>query len=464
MTSSQILATSLGSVEFRRAYNLKYAYLAGSMYKGISSKEMVINMSKAGLMGYLGSGGMSLDRLVSDIQHIKQKLSPSETYGVNLLNSPDMPQLELQMVEIFLAYGVRYIEASAYLQISLPLVFYRLKGAFRDSNGHPRILNHVLAKVSHPEVAAVFMAPPPKEIVNKLVAMGLLTPGEASISDEVSVADSICIEADSGGHTDQGVAYVLMPTMLRLREETQRQYQYRNPVHLGAAGGIGTPEAASAAFILGADFIMTGSINQCTVEAGTSEKVKEMLQGINVQDTTYAPAGDMFEMGAKVQVLKKGLFFPARANKLFDLYSRYNSIEDIDEKTREQIQNRYFKRRFEDVWSETVSYYTTKGIKSIEELEINSKRKMALIFKWYFVHASRLAAAGDENQIVDYQVHCGPALGAFNQWAKGQATEFWQNRRVADLAERIMTGAAAHLDRKFHAFISSSALVKDSHR
>ena len=72
--------------------------------------------------------------------------------------------------------------------------------------------------------------------------------------------------------------------------------------------GIGTPEAAAAAFLLGAEFIGTGSINQCTVEAGTSDSVKDLLQEANVQDTSYAPAGDMFEAGARVQVLKKACF------------------------------------------------------------------------------------------------------------------------------------------------------------
>ena len=120
----------------------------------------------------------------------------------------------------------------------------------------------------------------------------------------------------TGGHTDQGVALALMPAMFRLRDDLMARHRYHRKIRVGAAGGIGTPHAAAAAFVMGADFILTGSINQCTVEAGTSDAVKDMLQEINVQDTAYAPAGDMFEIGARVQVLKKGLFFPARANKL----------------------------------------------------------------------------------------------------------------------------------------------------
>lgn len=62
----------------------------------------------------------------------------------------------------------------------------------------------------------------------------------------------------------------------------------------------------------GADFIITGSVNQCSVEAATSDEVKDLLQHINIQDTDYAPAGDMFEQGAKVQVLRRGVFFRSR--------------------------------------------------------------------------------------------------------------------------------------------------------
>ena len=87
-------------------------------------------------------------------------------------------------------------------------------------------------------------------------------------------------------------------------------------------------------WVMGADFILTGSINQCTVEAATSDAVKDLLQGMNVHDTDYAPSGELFELGSRVQVLKKGIFFPARATKLVQLYRQHESLDDIDAKTR----------------------------------------------------------------------------------------------------------------------------------
>ena len=42
---------------------------------------------------------------------------------------------------------------------------------------------------------------------------------------------------------------------------------------------------------------------------------------------------------------------------------------------------------------------------------------------------------------MDYQIWCGPAMGAFNQWAKGSFLDKPENRHVADLAQNLLFGA-----------------------
>lgn len=444
-TPRGVTPSSLGDEEFRQDYNLKYACLAGGMYRGVASREMVVRMGRAGMMGFYGTGGLELDQISDTIKNIQKELSQGQPYGMNLLHNLYNPETEEKTIDIFLAHGVKNIEAAAFLSITPALVKYRAKGLIRDQQGKVITHNRIIAKVSRPEVAEVFLSPAPERILNKLVAENKITPEEAELARGIPVADDICVEADSGGHTDGGVAYVLMPAMLKLRDEMMKKYKYQKEVRVGAAGGIGAPEAAAAAFILGADFILTGSINQCTVEAGTSDAVKDLLQQMNVQDTEYAPAGDMFELGAKVQVLKKGLFFPARANKLFELYRQHNSLDEIDEKTSKQIQERYFKRSFEEVYGEVKSYTSDQ---EIEDAERNPKHKMALVFRWYFGHSARLALTGSEDFKVDYQVHCGPALGAFNQWVKGTELEDWRNRHVDEIGKKLMTETAELLNHR----------------
>jgi trans-AT polyketide synthase/acyltransferase/oxidoreductase domain-containing protein len=443
---------SLGSGEFRSDYGIKYAYLAGAMYKGIASAELVIAMGQAGLMAYLGTGGLSFERIEADIRAIQSQLKPGQAYGMNLLHHLDDPGIEERTVDLYMKYDIRRVEAAAFMRITPSLVRYRLMGIARNGSGEIESPRRILAKVSRPEVAAAFMSPAPPEIVQRLVESGKLTRAEGELGSLVPMATEICVEADSGGHTDQGVAYALMPAMFALRSEFESKGRYSRSIKIGAAGGIGTPEAAAAAFVMGADFVLTGSINQCTVEAGTSDAVKDLLQEINVQDTAYAPAGDMFELGAKIQVVKKGVFFPARANKLYELYQRHNSLEEIDLATRTQIQERYFKCSFNDVWEEIRSYYRTAHPGKVQDMENNPKQKMASIFKWYFALTSKLAQQGDAGRKIDYQIHCGPALGAFNQRVKGTRLESWRNRHVVDLAEYIMRETALLMSRRFAQF------------
>lgn len=450
----KITTESLGNSQFKLDYKITKAYVAGSMYKGIASPSMVVRMGKAGFMSYFGTGGLKLARIEEGIKFIKNSLDESKPYGMNLLANIDQPQLEEKTVDLFHQYEINYIEAAAYIQISPALVRFRLKGLHRNSAGNIEIPHFVLAKISRPEVAEAFMRPAPLEIVKKLLSQGKITEEEAQLSQEIPMSHDICVESDSGGHTDRRIALTFVPTIIRQRNEIMQRYHYSKSIRVGTAGGIGTPEAAAACFILGADFILTGSINQCTVEAGTSDAAKDLLQTMNVQDTAYVPAGDMFELGAQVQVFRKGLLFPARANKLYDLYGHYNSLDEMDDKIKEQLQTRFFKRNFEEIWEETKTYYLKENPEVIHNAEKSPRQKMALIFRWYFIHTTRLAMHGDIGQPTDYQIHTGSALGAFNQWVKGTKLENWRNRHVDEIAERLMQETAVFLNQAFLLFNS----------
>jgi trans-AT polyketide synthase/acyltransferase/oxidoreductase domain-containing protein len=448
---ASISAESLGDAGFKRDYGLRYAYLAGAMYKGIASKELVVALGRAGMMGYFGAGGLALDEIAAALRFIQGELGGDGRFGMNLLCNPEQPEIEDRTVELYLQHGVRFIEAAAFVHMTPSLVRWRLTGLRRGASGGIERPRRTLAKVSRPEVATAFLQPAPAAIVEALVASGAISRGEAELGAQIPMADEICVEADSAGHTDQGVAYALMPAMLALRDEIAARHRYDQPIRVGAAGGIGAPHAAAAAFVMGADFVLTGSINQCTVEAGTSDASKDILAELDVQDTDYAPAGDMFELGARVQVVKRGLFFAARANKLYELYKRCGSIDDIDHKTRQQIEDRYFRRSFDDVWRETREFHARHRPDKLVGIDGDPKRKLALIFRWYFVHTRRLAMSGSPDQRVDYQIHCGPAMGAFNRWVKGTELAAWRNRRVAEIGARLMQGTAALLDERFRA-------------
>lgn len=426
---------------FKAEFGLRHAYMAGAMYRGISSKEMVVALGKAQLLGSLGTGGMSLSEIEQSVQYIQNELKNGQNYAINLLSNHVNPELEIQTVTQLLKQKVRIVEAAAFSHITPALVLFRLSG-LEKNDGKIICHNKIIAKLSRPEVAKAFMSPAPEDIVQKLCMEGLLTSKQAELGKRVPMSHDLCIEADSGGHTDQGVSFVLLPYMQRLRDDIVNQYRYDTPIRIGLAGGLGTPHAIAAALMMNADFVVTGSINQCTPESGAHDAVKDILQTITIQDTTYAPAGDMFEAGAKVQVLRKGTLFPTRANKLYMLYRHYNGIEDIPTSIRDQLETHFFKTSMHQIWEDTIHYFNQKNRHiEIEQAEATPQYKMALIFRRYFIHSMQVTLAGNLQFKSDFQVHTGPAMGAFNQWAKTTDLSDWRNRHVAVIAEQLMAEA-----------------------
>ncbi|MDP4536965.1 ACP S-malonyltransferase [Alkalimonas collagenimarina] len=443
-----LTARQLGSEHFKKKYGLQYAYATGAMYKGIASKALVTRMAKAGFLSFFGTGGLSDENIAQNIDDIQQALGSATTVGMNLVCNLANPDKEMRTVELFMQKGITVIEAAAFLSVTPALVRYRLQGLSRDAHGNVHAANRIMAKISRPEVAEQFLKPAPAHVVKKLLEQGLVSSAQAELAKTIAMADSLCVEADSGGHTDMGVLSVILPTIIRLRDRVAQEYSYQAQIDVGAAGGIGTPESAASALMLGADFILTGSINQCSPEAGTSDEVKALLQDANIHDTRYAPAGDMFEIGAKVQVLRKGVFFPARANKLYELWQRHQAWHEVDAETRDLIEKKYFKRSFNAVYQETCEYYNKAKPQEIVRAEKDSKHKMALVFRWYFIHTNRIAISGAADK-VDYQIHCGPSLGAFNQWVKGTRFEAWQNRHVDEIAHLLLEGTAEYMTQKY---------------
>jgi PfaD family protein len=434
----------LGDSSFRADHRLRYAYLAGAMANGIGSVEIVEAMSRAGMLAFFGAAGLPLSAVEKAIDRLERTLS-SRPYGFNLIHSPNEPDHEAALVDLYLRRGIHLVEASAYLDLTLPLLRYRLAGIHTSSMGRILTPNRVIAKVSRVEVATKFFSPPPEALLREIIRQGHLTPEQARLATRIPVAQDLTAEADSGGHTDNRPAITLLPTMLALRDRLQERHAYDEPLRVGAAGGIATPAAAAAAFVMGAAYVLTGSINQACVESGSSDVVREMLAQAEQADVAMAPAADMFEMGVKVQVLKRGTMFPMRAAKLYELYRAYSSLEEIPASERASLEKNVFRLPLDQVWNQTRAYFLERDPAQIQRAEREPKHRMALVFRWYLGQSSRWANAGELSRKVDYQVWCGPAMGAFNEWVKGSFLEHPHNRRVVTVALNLLYGAAVLL-------------------
>jgi PfaD family protein len=432
----------LGDRAFVDLHHCRFAFVAGEMANGIASVEYVLAAARAGVLGFFGAAGLAPPRVEAAVDRLRAELEGTGLpWGVNLIHSPNEPAIEDAVVDHLLRAGVRRVSASAFVALTPAIVRYSAAGLV-EQGGRVLRRNHVLAKLSHPDVARRFMSPAPGEILDALVARGLLGAEEARLALRVPVAEDITIESDSGGHTDNRPLGALFPAVAAARDALQAEHRYPRPIRLGAAGGLGTPEGVAAAFALGAAYVLVGSVLQSSVEAGLSFDGKKMLAQASLGDVTMAPAADMFEQGVKVQVLKRGTLFASRAHKLYDLYRRVPDLESIPAAERAALENEIFRAPLATVWDETRAFWMRRDPGEVATAERDGKHRMALVFRSYLGRASRWAIDGDPERRLDYQIWCGPAMGAFNAWVAGSFLQPLEARSVAQVSLNFMEGAA----------------------
>jgi trans-AT polyketide synthase, acyltransferase and oxidoreductase domains len=431
----------LGSRDFCVTHNVRFPYIVGEMANGIATAAMVIAAARAGVLGFFGAAGLSPARVDGAIDEIQRAVGP-DAVGSNLIHSPNEPDLEAAIVELYLRRGVPRVSASAYMALSPHVVHYALHGLTLDAAGQIQRRTHVFAKISRPEVARQFMAPAPAEMIAALRDQGKITEAEARLAPLVAVAEDITVEADSGGHTDNRPLTALLPIVLGLRDEIGAHHGYARPVRVGAAGGIGTPGSVAGAFALGAAYVMTGSINQAAVESGLSPHGKQLLANADVADVVMAPAADMFEMGVKVQVLKRGTMFAPRAARLYQCYDLYDSLDAIPTAERTRLEREIFQQPMTAVWDETRRFFAERDPAQLDRAATDARHQMALVFRWYLGLSSHWAIAGTPERKMDLQIWCGPAMGAFNAWVAGSFLEALEERTVAQIAFNMLEGAA----------------------
>ena len=436
-----LLPESLGSRTFREEYCVRYAVVSGEMANGIASEEMVEAMANAGLLGFFGAAGLSPTRVEAALVRFAANLA-GRPYGCNLIHSPDDPALETAVVALYLKHGMRLASASAYLDLTLPIVRYRVAGIRQDADGRIVTPNKVMAKVSRVEVARKFLSPPPEAFLAILVAEKAITEEQARLAARIPMADDITAEADSGGHTDNRPLVLLLPAIQALRDEIVAREKYTVAPRVGAAGGIATPASVAAAFAMGAAYVMTGSVNQCTREAGTSDLVREMLSQAQTTDVAMAPAADMFEMGVKVQVLSRGTMFAVRAAKLYEWYRQYEGLDALPPAVKTELEAKYLRCPVGEAWESTRVFFAARDPRQNERAAVDPKHKMALVFRSYLGQSSRWANSGVADRRLDFQIWCGPAMGAFNAWVAGSCLERWEDRRVVPITENLVAGAA----------------------
>jgi PfaD family protein len=436
----------LGDRSFCEIHGVRFPYASGAMANGIASSRLVIAMARAGFLGFFGAAGLGPATVEQALDELERELGTADSgglaWGANLIHSPNEPAIEERVADLYIRRGVRRVSAAAYMGLTPHIVRYAYTGLGAAEGGRITRRNYVFAKISRPEIARHFLEPAPAEMLDALVAAGKLTAEEGQLARQLPVAEDFTVESDSGGHTDNRPLTALLPTILGLRNEIARARGYRRPIRIGAAGGLGTPGAVAAAFALGASYVVTGSVNQACVESGLDADGKQMLAQAGLADFVMAPAADMFELGVEVQVLQRGTFFAVRAKKLYELYRAHDSLDALPMQEKARLEKDILRMSLADAWRDTCKFWQERDLREVEKAEADPKHKMALVFRSYLGQSSRWAISGVRDRRPDYQIWCGPAMGAFNAWTAGSFLAEPENRSVVQVARNLLEGAA----------------------
>ncbi|GIF23625.1 PfaD family protein [Actinoplanes tereljensis] len=427
----------LGERSFNQTHNVRFPYVAGEMANGIATVASVVAMARARMLGFFGAAGLALPAIERAVTELRAALPGRDNWGVNLIHSPSEPGHEEHLVDLLIRAAVPKVSASAFLELTPAVVRCAVAGLRPEGRAR-----QLFAKVSRPEVAARFLSPAPPEILRRLVERGQITRDEADLAARMPLAEDVTVEADSGGHTDNRPLAVVLPVIMALRDELTRRYGYARPIRVGAAGGLGDPAGVAAAFAAGAAYVVTGTINQLAREAGLSDAAKDLLARADLADVAMAPAADMFEYGIKVQVLRRGTMFAARAGQLYETYLAYGSLDEVPDATRERIEKDVLRGTFEDCWQQTRQFWLGRDPREVDRAERDPRHRMALVFRSYLGLSSQWAITGEPTRVTDYQIWCGPAIGAFNRWTAGSPLAQPARRTVVQIALNLLEGAA----------------------
>jgi trans-AT polyketide synthase/acyltransferase/oxidoreductase domain-containing protein len=323
--------------------------------------------------------------------------------------------------------GVGHAVTDGWAGVSPRLVLWRF--ARGRTGAGPRRL---LVRVTGSDQAEAFLRPAPAGVVAPLVRSGQLDPAEADEASRLPVATEICVQPEPGGGT---TASLLMSVLRATRDMSRSGEGREEPVPVGV-GGIGTAEEIASAVLLGAGFLLTGAINECTPQARTSDAVKDLLATVTMADTVLAPSAELFRLGGREHMVRKATLFPARAGRLYGLYLARGSLADLSPATRQLLESDYFGEPLDQV---------TRSIPGQE-----AEPRLADLLARYFDLGTRAALAGRMREQLNWHVPCGPELGAFNLAAGRLGLADWHARDVDVVAERLTAAGAALLDQRLH--------------
>ncbi|MBZ8176252.1 nitronate monooxygenase [Corynebacterium sp. 3HC-13] len=253
--------------------HLKYHIIGAPMAGGPSTPELAAAISRAGGLGFLAYGTMSLDAVEKSLARITQ-LAPTLPYGVNLF----APQQQVIPAEVVAKLHQELAADYAHYGLEVPDI-----PEPDYHNGWAEKLEAVLAAEHPPAVLSSTFGCFSAEDLARIHDRGLSAWCTVTSPEEAQEASSIGVDAlvvqgpEAGGHRATW-DLLRQPDTAPLVELVDQVHEVCPDIPLIAAGGLSTPRAvAQAQAWPGVVAVAAGTAFLLSPEAGTSEPNRAFL-------------------------------------------------------------------------------------------------------------------------------------------------------------------------------------------
>ncbi len=204
------------------------------------------------------------------------------------------------------------------------------------------------------------------------------------------MADDVTAEADSGGHNRQSAGDRTPADDAAPWGPDGRSTAMTGPLWIARGGGSSFPWVAAGASAMEAAYLVTGSVNQACVEAGTSTPSARCSPRRDRRTLRWPQPPTCSRWGSRCagpeawhDVRRCG---PASSSSIYS--PCYDAIERIPAAERAMLEKELLRASGDDLGPDAEHFQRPATRRQIERALRDPKHKMALIFRWYLGQSS----------------------------------------------------------------------------
>lgn len=426
----------LGNPEFRKRFAVDWAMTAAPMERGLTRVEFSAALARSGFLAVHAIDFHDEAQIREELDALRAG-AQGRSFAVGMRYHPHHEGEDERRFDLLREMDVDTAYVAGYVRATRAMLAYRYASLKEKVEGEGLRPRKLVVRVSHVELARHFAQPAPSDLLDELRTRELLSEEERALAEGLPMADAIVVEGDllrSGTRRDLGTLLPAVATVLRDGDASS--------VLLGAAGDLASPEALEGAFAMGADFVVVGDPFQLTLEAGGAPDRKALLARLQTADVTTVPSYEYLEADWRVHVARFGSPFAARATRLERILRDHDEGRPLDEKDRSFLERQLFGGPLDDCFERARPFFEERWPELLRRADDDGKLRLPLLARKYLWDSQSWGNEGNPEHKLDWQLRCGPGMGAFNLWRADSPLAELEKLDAATLARSLMNGAA----------------------